>query len=67
MLDTKAPPAARVVAAQAILDRGYGKPKQTLDMAAILGLFDLTRLSDAQLEQWEELIAEAVGSAIEGG
>lgn len=27
-----APPAARVAAAQALLDRGWGKPSQTMDM-----------------------------------
>ena len=27
-----APPAARVAAAQALLDRGWGKPAQTVDM-----------------------------------
>jgi hypothetical protein len=31
MRNTKAPPAARVSAANAILDRGHGKPPQTID------------------------------------
>ena len=30
MKDKKCPPAARVAAAKVILDRGYGKPAQTL-------------------------------------
>jgi hypothetical protein len=29
--DRKAPPAARVAASNAILDRGHGKPPQTID------------------------------------
>jgi hypothetical protein len=65
MLDTEAPPAARIAAATALLDRGYGKPLQTIDMTAILGAFDLSRLSDSQLEQWEELVAQAAGPAID--
>jgi hypothetical protein len=31
MSDRKAPPAARVAASNAILDRGHGKPSQTID------------------------------------
>lgn len=30
MMQTKAPPAARVAAASAILDRGWGKPAQAI-------------------------------------
>lgn len=65
MLDAKAPPATRVQAASVLLDRGYGKPLQTIDMTAILGAFDLTRLSDEQLEQWEALVHEAAGPVID--
>jgi len=32
MEQADAPPAARVSAAQALLDRGWGKPSQTVDM-----------------------------------
>jgi hypothetical protein len=32
MQDPKAPPAARVSAAQAILDRGHGRPSQAVEM-----------------------------------
>ena len=32
MANDEAPPAARVSAAQALLDRGWGKPAQTVDM-----------------------------------
>lgn len=31
MLNEKAPPAARVAAANSILDRGYGRPSQTIN------------------------------------
>lgn len=34
MKDVKQPAAARVTAASAILDRGHGKPKQSLDIDA---------------------------------
>ena len=65
MLDAKAPPAARISAATAILDRGYGKPGQKIDMTAILGAIDLSRLSDGQLEQLEALVSLAAGSVID--
>jgi hypothetical protein len=55
ILDTKAPPAARMGAATAILDRGYGKPGQTIALTSIFAAFDLTRLSDAELEQLDAL------------
>jgi hypothetical protein len=32
MREKEAPPAARVAAAQALLDRGWGKPAQTMEM-----------------------------------
>lgn len=65
MQNKKYPPATRVSAATALLDRGYGKPLQTIDMTAILGAFDLTRLSDEQLEQWQELVSEAAGPTVD--
>jgi hypothetical protein len=34
MRDKNAPPAARVSAANAILDRGYGKPAQSVDLTS---------------------------------
>ncbi len=38
--NAKSPPAARVSAATAILDRGYGKPRQAVDMdGAFTGSF----------------------------
>lgn len=44
MTNPKTPPAARVSAAIAILDRGYGKPPQAID--ATLTVFD--RMTDAE-------------------
>ena len=55
MSDEKAPPAARVAAANALLDRGYGKPTQLVAQA--LAKLDPTTLSD------EELAAIAIGGA----
>jgi len=35
MRDKKAPPAARCVAANSILDRGYGRPSQTINQGLV--------------------------------
>jgi hypothetical protein len=66
MLSTKMPPAARLGAATALLDRGYGKPGQGIDLT--LG-WNLGRLSDAELDQLEALMTimtepEAVEQAL---
>jgi hypothetical protein len=47
MQDQKAPPAARVLAANSILDRGYGKPAQTID--AHMNRGSIQEMSDAEL------------------
>lgn len=52
MANEKAPPAARISAAAAILDRGYGKPKQDLEIRQP----DLSRLSDDELDALERLM-----------
>ena len=54
MRNTKAPPAARVSAATAILDRGYGRPAQTVHQHVSR---HIDELSDA------ELIAIATGGS----
>jgi hypothetical protein len=60
MLDTTAPPAARVAAATALLDRGYGKPAQqivaeiTEHRAFAVPLVELTE--DEWIEQNTKLI-----------
>jgi hypothetical protein len=43
MINPKSPPAARVAAASAILDRGYGKPTQQIEAEVDF----LDKLSDA--------------------
>ena len=55
MHDEKAPPAARVAAANALLDRGYGKPTQPIEQT--LTKVDPSTISD------EELAAIAMNGA----
>ena len=57
MRDRSAAPAARVSAATAILDRGYGRPAQTVHQQVSR---HVDELSDA------ELIAIATGSSVPG-
>jgi len=47
MEDKRAPPAARVSAAAAILDRGWGKPKQTIEAEATNGTVSFLALVQA--------------------
>jgi hypothetical protein len=47
MRDTKAPPAARVAAANALLDRGFGKPTQPISQT--LAKVDPSLMSDEEL------------------
>ena len=47
MRDEKAPPAARVAAANALLDRGYGKPTQPISQT--LTKIDPCTMSDEEL------------------
>lgn len=47
MHDEKAPPAARVAAANALLDRGYGKPTQQISQT--LAKIDPSSISDQEL------------------
>jgi hypothetical protein len=51
MLNEKAPSAARISASMAILDRGYGKARQEVEMRQ----FNIARLTDEELEQLEKL------------
>ena len=53
MKDPKAPAAARVSAAQALLDRGHGKPAQAIEVNAEP---DMTQLSDEDLETLERIL-----------
>ncbi len=63
-LSPKVPWQSRITAAGMLLDRGYGRPAQKIDIQAIMGAIDLTRLSDTQLEQMEGLIGLAAGSVL---
>jgi hypothetical protein len=56
MLDAEAPPAARVSAANALLDRGFGRPSQSVE---VVGTYDLTLLSDDELDSLERIIERA--------
>jgi hypothetical protein len=47
MRNKKAPAQARVAAANSLLDRGYGKPAQSLDVGLTRKVFD--DMSDAEL------------------
>jgi hypothetical protein len=59
MNEKKAPPAARVAAANSVLDRAWGKPQQTID-ATITDERDVSDLSGAELlERTAKLLAEA--------
>jgi hypothetical protein len=53
MKDPKAPAAARISAAQAILDRGHGKPAQAIEVNAGP---DLTHVSDEDLKTLERIL-----------
>ena len=50
MLDAKAPPAARVSAATAVLDRGWGKCGQAVEIAGEIGGGLRFNLTDADRE-----------------
>jgi hypothetical protein len=54
MRNERAPPAARLGAATALLDRGYGKPGQAVDLT--IKPWDLDRLTDEELEELERLM-----------
>ncbi len=58
MLSERAPPAARISAATVLLDRGYGKARQEVEIRR-----DLSRLSDDQLEELERLLVLAEADA----
>lgn len=47
---------ARVSAANAILDRGYGKPSQSVQHSGSVGTYDLTKLDDNELDRLEAIL-----------
>lgn len=57
MTSTKAPPAARVAAANALLDRGWGKPQQSMTLNDERP-GDITEYTDEELTQ---IIVDTVG------
>lgn len=58
MLDAKAPPAARIGAATAILDRGYGKARQDVGLSGGLDLSRIDGMSPDELDQLERLLTK---------
>jgi hypothetical protein len=54
----RAPPAARISAATALLDRGYGKAKQEIEVVKP----DLSRLTDDELDMLEQMLEKAEAS-----
>jgi Family of unknown function (DUF5681) len=55
MVSERAPPAARIAAANSLLDRAHGKVKQELEVFAP----DFSRLSDDELNALENLFEKA--------
>jgi hypothetical protein len=56
MRDGKAPPAARIAAATALLDREHGRPSQAVELN--VGC-DLARLTDDELDALERIMERA--------
>lgn len=48
--------AARVSAATALLDRAYGKPRQSVNHSGAVGSYDLSKLSDDELDRLEQIL-----------
>lgn len=67
MLDEKAPAAARATCANSILDRGWGKPAQPLTGKDGLPLFDMSRLNDDELSEFERLARKAAVAGTDTG
>jgi hypothetical protein len=63
MANAKAPPAARVGAATALLDRGWGKPGQGIEIGGKLDVATfsagLTNLSEVELAELVRLLEKA--------
>lgn len=47
---------ARVAAANALLDRGYGKPRQAVEHSGSVGTYDISKLSDDELDKLEHIL-----------
>jgi hypothetical protein len=64
MRDEQSPPAARVGAANAILDRAHGRPTQAI--AHTVAPYDLDKLNQEQLELLEGLVVIATPTGPNG-
>ena len=62
--------AAKVSAVNALLDRGYGKPSQALEHETkdgeLISFYDLSSLTDEQLDSLEEILTVLGQSAADG-
>lgn len=47
---------AKVAAANALLDRAYGKPRQSVEHSGSVGTYDLSKLSDDELDRLESIL-----------
>lgn len=47
---------AVVAAANALLDRGYGRPSQAVQHSGAIGSYDLSKVSDGDLERLESIL-----------
>ena len=56
--------AAAVSAANALLDRGYGKPSQAVQHSGAIGTYDLTKATDDDLDSLETVLHRI---AVSGG
>jgi hypothetical protein len=56
MRNEGAPPAARLGAANAILDRAHGRPPQAIAHSGAILTYDYSQLTDEQLDDLERLM-----------
>jgi hypothetical protein len=64
MKDKAAPHAAKVSASNSLLDRAWGKPSQSVHHSGSVGTYDLTKLSDDELDRLESILGPL---AFDGG
>lgn len=59
---------ARVAASNSILDRAYGRPVQAVQHSGSVGTYDLTKVSDDDLDRLENILGPiALASGDQGG
>ena len=59
MNEAQAPPAARVAAANSLLDRGWGKAEQKIEAEHVHRYGARLPVKDANIEQWQQQHARA--------